>query len=63
MTHGGARKGAGRPPKDIHVSRVYALHDAGVSVRAIARKFNVSPPAITRLIRIRNGRLYNVVAS
>ena len=53
MTHGGARKGAGRPPKDIQVSRVYALHDAGVSIREIARKFNVSPPAITRLIRIR----------
>lgn len=57
MTHGGARKGAGRPPKDIQASRVYSLHDSGISIREIARRFFVSPPTIARLLKIRHGRL------
>jgi transposase len=51
MTHGGKRAGAGRPPKDISASRVYSLYDAGVNQKEIARRFNVSAPVISRLIK------------
>jgi transposase len=54
MTHGGKRAGAGRPSADISVSRVYKLHDEGVSAREIARRFNVSHSVINRLIKKRN---------
>jgi Mor family transcriptional regulator len=57
MTHGGKRAGAGRPPKDISASRVYTLHDAGVNLKEIARRFNVSAPVISRLIKKRNAKL------
>ena len=57
MTHGGKRAGAGRPPKDISVSRVYTLHDAGVNQKEIARRFNVSHTVISRLIKKRNAKL------
>jgi transposase len=58
MTHGGKRAGAGRPPKDMYVSRVYALHDSGVSNREIARRFFVSHPTIARLLKIRYDKLH-----
>jgi Mor family transcriptional regulator len=57
MTHGGKRAGAGRPPKDISVSRVYSLYDSGVNIKEIARRFNVSAPVISRLIKKRNAKL------
>ena len=62
MTHGGKRAGAGRPPKDISVSRVYTLHDAGVNQKEIARRFNVSHSVISRLLKIRNVKLQNLDA-
>ena len=54
MTHGGKRVNAGRPPMDISVSRVYKLHDDGMSAREIAKRFNVSHMTINRLIKRRN---------
>ena len=54
MTHGGKRRGAGRPPMDISVSRVYKLHDDGMSAREIAIRFNVSKSVINRLIKRRD---------
>ena len=53
MTHGGKRSGAGRPPMDISVSRVYKLIDDGMSARQIAIRFNVSKSVINRLIKRR----------
>jgi len=53
MTHGGKRSGAGRPPMDISISRVYKLHDDGMSAREIAIRFNVSKSVINRLIKRR----------
>jgi len=53
MTHGGKRVNAGRPPMDILVSRVYKLHDDGMSAREIAIRFNVSKSVINRLIKRR----------
>ena len=54
MTHGGKRVNAGRPPMDISVSRVYKLHDDGMSAREIAKRFNVSHMTICRIIKRRN---------
>ena len=54
MTHGGKRRGAGRPPMDISISRVYKLHDDGMSARDIAIRFNVSKSVINRLIKRRD---------
>ena len=54
MTHGGKRSGAGRPPMDISISRVYKLHDDGMSAREIAIRFNVSKSVINRLIKRRD---------
>ena len=54
MNHGGKRSGAGRPPMDISISRVYKLHDDGISAREIARRFEVSHMTINRLIKRRN---------
>jgi DNA invertase Pin-like site-specific DNA recombinase len=51
MTHGGKREGAGRPPKDIAAGRVYTLHAAGVSIKEIARRFEVSKTVINRLLK------------
>ena len=53
MMHGGKRRGAGRPPMDISISRVYKLHDDGMSAREIAIRFNVSKSVINRLIKRR----------
>jgi DNA-binding transcriptional regulator LsrR (DeoR family) len=57
MNHGGKRAGAGRPPKDISVSRVYTLYDSGVNMKEIARRLNVSHTVISRLLKIRNVKL------
>jgi transposase len=57
MTHGGKREGAGRPSKDVSVSRIYKLHDEGVSAREIARRFDVSHTIINRVLKKRNVKL------
>ena len=57
MTHGGKREGAGRPPKDMSVNRVYKLHDEGVSAREIARRFDVAHTIINRVLKKRNVKL------
>ena len=55
--HGGKRKGAGRPSRDVMVNRVYKLHDDGISAREIARQFEVSHSVINRLMKKRNVKL------
>jgi DNA invertase Pin-like site-specific DNA recombinase len=57
MTHGGKREGAGRPPKSLSVSRVYTLHDTGISAREIARRFDVAHTIINRVLKKRNVKL------
>jgi transposase len=54
MTHGGKRKGAGRPRVNISISRVYKLVDEGLTQKEIAKKFEVSHMTINRLIKRRN---------
>jgi hypothetical protein len=41
-THGGARKGAGRPAIQIDKRRVLVLRGQGLSIREIAERFEVS---------------------
>jgi transposase len=54
MTHGGKRKGAGRPRVNISISRVYKLVDEGLTQKEIAKKFEVSHMTINRLIKRRD---------
>ncbi len=54
MTHGGKRKGAGRPRVNISISRVYKLVDEGLTQKEIAKKFEVSHMTICRIIKRRN---------
>ena len=51
MTHGGKRKGAGRPRANISVSRVLKLFSDGVTKKDIAEKFEVSHTTISRIIK------------
>jgi DNA invertase Pin-like site-specific DNA recombinase len=51
MTHGGKRKGAGRPRINISVSRVLKLFDQGITKKEIAKKFEVSHMTISRIIK------------
>jgi DNA-directed RNA polymerase specialized sigma subunit len=53
MTHGGKRKGAGRPRVNISISRVYKLVDEGLTQKEIAKKFEVSHMTICRIIKRR----------
>jgi DNA-directed RNA polymerase specialized sigma subunit len=53
MTHGGKRKGAGRPRVNISISRVYKLFDEGLTQKEIAEKFEVSHMTINRIIKRR----------
>ena len=53
MTHGGRRKGAGRPRVNISISRVYKLVDEGLTQKEIAKKFEVSHMTICRIIKRR----------
>ena len=39
LTHGGARKGAGRPATSVDKRRVEVLMNEGVSTKAIAERF------------------------
>jgi transposase len=57
LTHGGARKGAGRPATPVDKRRVEVLVNDGVSIRAIAERFGVTAAIIKRVIKeIRNGQ-------
>ena len=57
LTHGGARKGAGRPATSVDKRRVEVLVNEGVSIRAIAERFGVTAAIIKRVIKeIKNGQ-------
>lgn len=57
MTHGGARKGAGRPPTPVNESRLITLRQQGLSMAKIAQRFGVTPTVIKyALMRIKNGK-------
>jgi len=57
LTHGGARKGAGRPATSVDKRRVEVLMNEGVSMKAIAERFGVTAAIIKRVIReIKNGQ-------
>ena len=49
--HGGARKGAGRPAIPIDKRRVLILRDQGLSLKAIAERFNVTIMVIRRVLK------------
>ena len=51
MTHGGARKGAGRPATPINESRIAALRKDGMSMAKIAERFGVSQSVIRTTIK------------
>ena len=57
MTHGGKREGAGRPPKNMSVSRIYKLSDQGLTTREVAKIFEVSHMTINRILKKRNVKL------
>jgi len=50
-THGGARKGAGRPAIQIDKRRVLVLRGQGLSIRAIAERFEVTNMVIRRVLK------------
>ena len=57
LTHGGARKGAGRPATQVDKRRVEVLMKEGLSMRVIAERFMVTAAVIKRVIKeIRNGQ-------
>ena len=49
--HGGARKGAGRPPVPIDKRRVFVLRKQGFTQRAIAERFGVTQMVIRRVLK------------
>ena len=49
--HGGARKGAGRPAVPVDKRRVFVLRKQGLSMRAIAERFNVTVTIIKRVLK------------
>ena len=49
--HGGARKGAGRPAVPIDKRRVLVLRKQGLSMRAIAERFEVTQMIIRRVLK------------
>jgi transposase len=50
-THGGARKGAGRPATPIDKRRVFVLREQGLSQKAIAERFGVTATIIKRVLK------------
>ena len=50
-THGGARKGAGRPAIQIDKRRVLVLRGQGLSIREIAERFEVTQMVIRRVLK------------
>jgi len=51
MTHGGARKGAGRPATPVDEKRVAALRKDGMSMAKIAERFGVSETVIRYAVK------------
>ena len=51
ITHGGKRKGAGRPRANISASRVLKLFSNGETKKDIAKRFEVSDMTIGRIIK------------
>ena len=49
--HGGARKGAGRPAVPVDKRRVFVLRKQGLSMRAIAERFEVTQMIIRRVLK------------
>lgn len=45
-THGGARKGAGRPRTRIDERRMLVLRNQGLTIKAIAERFGVTEMTI-----------------
>ena len=51
MTHGGVRKGAGRPPTPVDEKRVASLRKSGMSMAKIAERFGVTQAVIKYAIK------------
>lgn len=51
MTHGGARKGAGRPPTPVDEKRVASLRKEGMTIAKIAERFDVTQAVIRWAIK------------
>ena len=51
LTHGGKRKGAGRPRINISIARVLKLFEQGLTRTEIAKRFEVSDMTIGRIIK------------
>jgi DNA invertase Pin-like site-specific DNA recombinase len=51
LTHGGKRKGAGRPRINISIARVLKLFSQGITKTEIAKRFEVSDMTIGRIIK------------
>ena len=51
MTHGGARKGAGRPPTPVDEKRVASLRKDGMTMAKIAERFGVTQSVIKYAIK------------
>ena len=51
LTHGGARKGAGRPATPVDERRVLVLRKEGLTILQIAERFGVTAPIIKRVLR------------
>ena len=51
LTHGGKRKGAGRPRINISIARVLKLFSQGITRTEIAKRFEVSDMTIGRIIK------------
>jgi DNA invertase Pin-like site-specific DNA recombinase len=51
MTHGGARKGAGRPPTPVDEKRLMSLRNQGVTIAKIAERFGVTETVVKYAIK------------
>ena len=51
MTHGGSRKGAGRPPTPVDERRVASLRKEGLTIAKIAERFDVTEAVIRWAIK------------
>ena len=51
LSHGGKRKGAGRPRINISIARVLKLFSQGITKKEIAIRFEVSDMTIGRIIK------------
>lgn len=51
MNHGGARKGAGRPPTPVDEKRLMSLRNQGLSMSKIAERFGVTETVVKYAIK------------